>query len=160
MGQRKVEVIMPKVNKILVAICFSEYCADTFTYAAQLALQLQAELMVANVINVRDVHAISTIESMGYAVSTENYVKAIREERKGQLQNMIADSGFPKEKIKSVFRVGHPLEELIRVVEEEKIDLVVTGSKGRSDHPRLLVGSVAERMFRHSPVSVLFYREK
>jgi hypothetical protein len=41
----------------------------TFTYAAQLALQLQAELMVANVINVRDVHAMGTIESMGYAVS-------------------------------------------------------------------------------------------
>ena len=116
---------MPKVNKILVAICFSEYCTDTFTYAAQLALQLQAELMVANVINVRDVHAISTIESMGYAVSAENYVKAIREERKGQLQNMIADSGFPQEKIKSVFRVGHPLEELIRVVEEEKIDRIL-----------------------------------
>jgi hypothetical protein len=49
---------LPKVNKILVAICFSEHCADTFTYAAQLALQLQAELMVANVINVRDVHLI------------------------------------------------------------------------------------------------------
>ena len=158
MGQLKVKVIMSKVNKILVAICFSEYCADTFTYAAQLALRLQAELMVANVINVRDVHAIGTIESMGYAVSAENYVKAIREERKSQLQHMMADPGFPKEKIKSVFKVGHPLEELIRVVEEEKIDLMVMGSKGRSDHPRVLVGSVADKMFRHSPVSVLFYR--
>ena len=148
------------VNKILVAICFSEYCADTFAYAAQLALQLQAELMVANVINVRDVHAIGTIESMGYAVSAASYVEAIKEERKNQLLHIIADSGFPKEKIKSVFRVGHPFDELIKMVEEENIDLVVTGSKGRSDHPRLLVGSVAERMFRHSPVSVLFYREK
>jgi len=160
MGQRKVKVIMPKVNRILVAICFSEYCTDTFTYAAQLALQLQAELMVANVINVRDVHAIGTIESMGYAVSAASYVEAIKEERKNQLLHIIADSGFPKEKIKSVFRVGHPFDELIKMVEEENIDLVVTGSKGRSDHPRLLVGSVAERMFRHSPVSVLFYREK
>ncbi|NIQ88445.1 MAG: universal stress protein [Desulfobacterales bacterium] len=141
-----------------MAICFSEYCNETFTYAAHLALQLQAELMVANVINVRDVHAISTIESMGYAVSAENYVKAVKEERKSQLQDMIVDSVFPEKKIKSFFSVGHPLEELIRVIEEEKIDLVVMGSKGRSDHPRLLVGSVAERMFRHSPVTVLFYR--
>jgi hypothetical protein len=71
------------------------------------------------------------------------------------MQKMIADSGFPQDRIKSIFRVGHPLEELLRVVEEEKIDLVVRGSKGRSDHPRLLVGSVAQRMFRYSPVSVL-----
>jgi nucleotide-binding universal stress UspA family protein len=66
-------------------------------------------------------------------------VKDIREERNGQMQKMIADSGFPKDRIKSIFRVGHPLEELLRVVEKEKIDLVVMGSKGRSDHPRLLM---------------------
>ena len=96
------------VKKSVVAICFSEYCADTFIYAAQLALQLQAELMVENVMNGRDVHAMGTIESMGYAVSAENYVEDIREKRDGQMQKMIADSGFPQDSIKSIFRAGHP----------------------------------------------------
>jgi len=73
---------------------------------------------------------------------------------------MIAESGFPQEKIRSTFKVGDPFAKLIRVVKDEVVDLVVMGSKGQSDHPRLLTGSVAEKMFRHSPVSVVFYKKK
>ena len=151
---------MPEVNKILVAICFSEYCPGTFAYATRLATQLQAELVVANVINIKDVQAISSIQSMGYAVSAEDYVKGVKEERRTELDKMLAESGFPKEKIKTIFKVGHPFEELLKIAKEEKIDMVVMGAKGRSNVEHLLVGSVAEKMFRHSPVSIVFHKKK
>lgn len=151
---------MPEINKILVAICFSDYCGGTFDYATRLAAQLQAELIVANVIDAKDVKAISKIESMGYSISAKDYIEGVKEERKAELKKMVAESGFPKEKVKLSFKVGHPLEKLIKVINDEDVDLVVMGSKGRSDHPRLLAGSVAEKMFRHSPVSVVFYKKK
>ena len=151
---------MPEVNKILVAICFSEYCGGTFAYAARLAEQLQAELIVTNVIDAKDVKAISKIESMGYSISAKDYIEGVKEERKAELKKMIAESGYPKEKVKLSFKVGHPVEKLIKVINDEGVDLVVMGSKGQSDHPRLLAGSVAEKMFRHSPVSVVFYKKK
>ena len=151
---------MPEVKKILVAICFSEYCAHTFDYATRLALQLQADLTVCNVINIRDVQAVGKIESMGYAVSAEDYVKGVKEERQAQLEQMVANCGLPRDKIRSFFKVGHPFEELIKLVKNEEIDLVVMGRKGLSDHPHLLAGSVAEKMFRHSPVSVIFHRNR
>ena len=151
---------MPEINKILVAICFSDYCGGTFAYATRLAAQLQAELIVANVIDAKDVKAISKIESMGYSISTKDYIEGVKEERKAELKKMIAESGYPKEKVKLSFKVGHPVEKLIKVINDEGVDLVVMGSKGRSDHPRLLAGSVAEKMFRHSPVSVVFYKKK
>jgi len=152
---------MPEVNKILVAICFSEYCPGTFAYATRLAKQLQAELVVANVINIKDVQAIGSIQSMGYSVSAEDYVKGVKEERRAVLDKMIADSGFPKEKIKTIFKVGHPFEELLKITKEEKVDMVVMGAKGgRSNIEHLLVGSVAEKMFRHSPVTVASYRRR
>ena len=151
---------MPEVNKILVAICFSEYCGGTFAYAIRLADQLQAELVVANVIDAKDVKAISKIESMGYSISARDYIEGVKEERKAELKKMIAESGFPKANVKLSFKVGHPLEKLIKVVNDEGVDLVVMGSKGQSDHHRLLTGSVAEKMFRHSPVSVIFYKKK
>jgi nucleotide-binding universal stress UspA family protein len=151
---------MPEVNKILAAICFSEYCGNTFNYATRLALQLNADLVVANVINQRAVKGISTIQAMGYDVSVDDYVRGVKEEGTAQLEQMIDGSGFPKERIKSIFRVGSVFDELLKIVKEEQIDLVVMGSKGQSDHPYLLAGSVAEKMFRHSPVSVVFYKKK
>ena len=151
---------MSEVNKILVAICFSEYCDDTFTYATRLADQLGAELIAVNVIDVKHVTAISKIQSMGYTISAEDYVEGVKEERVAELEKMVAKSGFSRERFKSLFEVGHPVEELIKVVNDEGVDLVIMGSKGRSDHPRLLAGSVAEKMFRHSPVSVAFYKKK
>jgi len=151
---------MPEVNKILVAICFSEYCPGTFAYATRLATQLQAELVVVNVINIKDAQAVGKIESMGYSVSAEDYVQGVKEERRAEFDKMQADSGFPKEKSKMVFKVGNPFEELLKITQEEKVDMVVMGAKGRSNVEHLLVGSVAEKMFRHSPVTVASYRKR
>ena len=151
---------MPEVKKIMVAICFSDYCGDTFAYATRLADQLQTELAVVNVIDAKSVNAVSKIQAMGYSISAMDYVDGVKEERKAELKKMIAESGFPKEKVRSYFKVGHPVEKLLKIVREEDVDLIVMGSKGQSDHPRLLAGSVAEKMFRHSPVSVVFYKKK
>jgi len=151
---------MAEVNRILVAICFSEYCLDTFAYATRLGTQLEAELVVANVINIKDVQAIGSIQSMGYSVSAEGYVKGVKEERRAALDRMLADSGFSREKFKTIFKVGHPFEELLKITKEEKVDMVVMGAKGRGNIEHLLVGSVAEKMFRHSPVTVVSYRKR
>ncbi|MDY0039567.1 MAG: universal stress protein [Desulforhabdus sp.] len=151
---------MPEVNKILVAICFSDYCPATFRYATRLALQLHADLAAVNVIDIKSVQAVGKIEAMGYAVHAKDYVEGMIGERTEMFQQMIADSGFPEDRIKIVFKIGHPFEELIKVVKEEDVDLVVMGPKGTSDHPHLLVGGVAEKMLRYCPVSVTFYRKK
>jgi nucleotide-binding universal stress UspA family protein len=55
----------------------------------------------------------------------------------------------------AVLRSGGELEEILDVVAAQKIDLVVMGTHGRRGLPRLLVGSVAEKVVRMSPVPVL-----
>jgi nucleotide-binding universal stress UspA family protein len=151
---------MTAIKKILVAICFSEYCSEILGYAIQLARDLDAELVLANVINVRDVEAISTIESRGYDLHAEEYVRDLKVARGEQLATMIAESGFPREKAKIIIKVGHPFAKLLKAVTDEEVDLVVMGTKGRSNLPHLLVGSVADKMFRHCPVPVLSYRDR
>ena len=53
---------------------------------------------------------------------------------------------------------GNPHEEILEFVAEHDIDMVVMGTHGRTGLDRALMGSVAERVVRRSPVPVLTVR--
>ncbi|MFB6135159.1 MAG: universal stress protein [Halobacteriaceae archaeon] len=55
-------------------------------------------------------------------------------------------------------REGVPSRAIVRDAEEHDADLVAMGTHGRSGVERFLLGSVAERVVRHSPVPVLTAR--
>jgi nucleotide-binding universal stress UspA family protein len=49
--------------------------------------------------------------------------------------------------------VGDPANEILKLVEKERADLVVIASRGRKGH--FDFGSAAEKIVRHSPAPVL-----
>jgi nucleotide-binding universal stress UspA family protein len=151
---------MDDVKKVLAALALSDYDSGTFRFAARLAQLAGAELIVANVINSRDVASVETISAMGYEVDGEHYVQSIKDERRRLLEDMIAASPFPPDKIRTIFRLGNPIDELLKVIVEEGVDVVIMGSKGRTDLEHVLVGSVAEKIFRRSPATVISYRDE
>ena len=53
---------------------------------------------------------------------------------------------------------GEAWNEIVAAAERERIDLVVMGTHGRTGIRRVLLGSVAERVTRHAPCSVLVVR--
>ncbi|MDF9746780.1 universal stress protein [Natrinema salsiterrestre] len=55
-------------------------------------------------------------------------------------------------------RTGTPAQEILEYVERNPIDHVVIGSHGRSGVARIVLGSVAEVVVRHSPVPVTVVR--
>ena len=50
---------------------------------------------------------------------------------------------------------GDVWKEISQIVEQKRIDLIVTGTHGRSGLGKMVLGSAAERIFRHSPCPVL-----
>jgi len=151
---------MHHIEKIMAALAFSKYSPAIFQYSSRLADELSARLVVAHVINIRDVEAISSVESLGYSVSTEGYINGVKEERMAELEKIVAEGPLPRDRIKVVIKVGHPFEALLKIINEEKVEMVVIGTKGRSDLEQVMLGSVAEKIIRHSPVPVLSYRTK
>jgi len=130
---KKEKSIMEGVKKILVALGFSEYAKGIFDYSANLAKSLDAQLIVANVINSRDVEAVASVASMGYEIDGEHYTSAIKEERKKKLEEIQKESVFKDESLKTIFKVGNPIDELLKIIIEEKVDMVVMGvSKKKS----------------------------
>lgn len=151
---------MAKINKLLVAVAFSPYTKGIFEYATQLATRLNADVVVASIINARDVSAVRRIADMGYEVDGEHYVGDVKKERHEIIKKMVSDCGFEPERISTVIRVGNPVDELLKIIVSEEIDMVVMGMKGRTDLEHAFVGSVAEKLFRRSPVAVVSYRDE
>ncbi len=55
-------------------------------------------------------------------------------------------------------RYGFPAEEILEHVKRSEVDLIAMATHGRSGPARWMLGSVAEQVFRHSPVPVLLFR--
>ena len=55
--------------------------------------------------------------------------------------------------------MGDPSTEIVRIAEEERAELIVLGTHGRTGLSRILMGSVAEAVVRHAPCPVLIYRQ-
>jgi nucleotide-binding universal stress UspA family protein len=63
--------------------------------------------------------------------------------------------GVPME---SIVRFGDPAEEILEEAEACGADLIVVGTGGRSGIGRVLLGSVAERVFAKATVAVILVR--
>ena len=151
---------MDEFKKIMVALGFSEYSEGIFKYADKLAAKLGAELVVANIINSRDVEAVTAITNMGYDLDPERYIKEVKAERQNAFEKIARDSAVARDSIKLVLEVGNPIDELLKIIIDENVNLVVMGVKGRTDLEHILIGSVAEKLFRRSPVTVVSYRDE
>ena len=145
------------VKKILVPIAFSKYSQGILDYAAELATSFGAELLVVNVINERDLKAVDKIASFGYKVDVEGYLKTMKSERREELKKLTAGMTLPDEQVSFSFKIGDPTSELLKFVLDKNIDMVVMGIKTQ-DVRHIFAGSVAEKMFRQCPVTIVSYR--
>ncbi|MCS6776718.1 MAG: universal stress protein [Chloroherpetonaceae bacterium] len=53
---------------------------------------------------------------------------------------------------------GHPVDQIVRVAEEERVDLIVMGSRGLGGLQSFLLGSVSDRVLHHAHCPVLIVR--
>lgn len=150
---------MADIQKVLVAVAFSNYTQGIFDYAARLVNQLGADMVVASIINDRDVSAVRRVADMGYEVDGEHYVGDIKKERREILDRLIQDCGLDPDRVDAIIRVGNPVDELLKIIDAEGIDMVIMGLKGRTDLEHVFVGSVAEKLFRRSPATIVSYRD-
>ena len=149
---------MENIKKILVPLEFTEYSQGVFNCAVQMSLNSDAELIVLSIINSRDIESVESIVAMGYDVNAEHYVEEIRKDRKQQLNAMADKIQINKDKVKILFKIGKPVDKILQTIEKETPDLVVMGTKGRANLKNGVMGSVAGKVFKRSPVNILSHR--
>jgi len=134
-------------DRILVATDGSDNAQRATDQALDLAREYGAEL-----------HAVYVIETRtGYdnaIVDPDTGRQNLREDGEETLAAIGADVE-PDISVVTSVKEGIPHEELLSYTENQGIDLVVMGSKGRSAFKTLLLGSTTEALLRADQVPVL-----
>ena len=150
---------MSNIKKIMVAVDFSEYSAQVVDYAGRLAETLGAELIFVNVINQRDVDMVKHVEMYTDKISVKSYVDGLKQDRAEEMLKLLEEKNCTRIPNRFVIKKGVPFAELVETAKEERVDMVIMGTKGRGNIAGILMGSQAEKMFRHCPVPLLSIRE-
>ncbi len=137
---------MTAFKNILVPIDFGQAAQGALDLALSLASSSDAKLTVF--------HAY-TIPMPIYSEAAWAPADTLeRESRKG-LDEALAKTRKVYPRAESVLVCGEPAQEIVAAAARGGVDLIVMGTHGRRGLPRVLLGSVAEKVVRLSPVPVL-----
>ena len=143
------------LKKILWPTDFSDEALGALGQAEHLAKTFGAELIALHVVP-------------EYPVSLYNSVISVKGELVRRIDVIKNDAMDHLERIKeahdSPFRTligeGNSAKEIIRVAEEEDVDLIVMGKRGLSALEKIFIGSVANQVLRHSRVPLLLTKKE
>jgi nucleotide-binding universal stress UspA family protein len=143
---------MIPIKRILVPTDFSEPATAALKWATTLARELDGQLYMLHV--VPEPYAYpwgSELSTMPLTDILEQSEKSAEE----RMHQLAAETQLPFDRVVTRAVIGTPVDQILAMVAEHNIDLVVLGTHGRGMVGHLLLGSVAERVIRRSPVPVL-----
>jgi len=142
------------VRSILVPVDYSECSAKAVTLAAELASKFGAPL---DLVHVWDRPAyVSDATKVGHGDTARSLVDLICENAREEMERFTAKLQLaPGVTLTKRLLAGNPAAVVLQELGEGRHDLLVIGTHGRTGLSHLLLGSVAEKLVRLSPVPVL-----
>ncbi len=139
---------MERFDNILVPMDGSDCAEMILPKLEKLATDLRASIHLLQVVYARTFPGVDPTEAEVAVVRhAEEYLKKIE----GQLKT----KGFT---VDSHVRYGDEAEEILDHASQKDVDLIAMTTHGRSGVKRFLLGSVAEKIIRHSPKPVFLVR--
>src|SRR5262245_52419983 len=133
---------MINITTILYPTDFSSYSTQAYFHAIALAEKHRASLTILYVY----VPGVGRADNTGSGPADKAYWQEMLE------QIRPVDPAIP---VSHILLEGDPATEIVRFAQDAGMDLIVMGTHGRTGLERLLMGSVAEKVMRESPCSVL-----
>lgn len=139
---------------ILCPVDFSATSSRAAEEAIAYARALGAELLFLHIVDARYTSMLVGYGLQVAPVQPPDLDRIARESLDEFLQDLDLDGISHR----AITRVGLPGDEILETATEEKVDLIVVGTHGRTGVKRMLLGSQAEGVVRQSPVPVLVVR--
>ena len=136
------------LKSVLVASDFTDASSKPLRHAISIARHFHAKFYLTNVVS-----------SLGFTIAGPDALQAAAnaarrdvERQEGDLVKSGALTGISHE---FIVREGNVWEELRAIIREKQVELVVVGTHGRHGIGKLVLGSVAEQVFREADGLVL-----
>jgi universal stress protein A len=146
------EDITMEIRRILAPTDFSEPSKQAIAYALELAQTFGATLVLLHVVELPPY----PIEGLPPSQLGGTLLEDLEQQATSDLAQVLANEA----EVKVVRRVvvGIPYRKIVVVAADEKLDLIVMATHGRTGFNHLFVGSVAEKVVRTAPCPVLTIR--
>lgn len=134
---------------ILVSTDFSTSSDAALAMATALARDSGAKLLIVHV------------EEIPLATGGAEYLYSVPEPATQELKKMLSEvvPKDPNVPFEHRLLAGDAAEAIVRTAEQDKVDMIVLGTHGRTGLTRLLMGSVAEAVVRRAGCPVLTVKQ-
>ncbi|HSP78911.1 MAG TPA: universal stress protein [Myxococcaceae bacterium] len=145
---------MPTPSRILVPVDLTEGSRAIIDYALQLARAFNASIELMHAWEPPQYVAPDLLVSApGW--NPQSLEKTALDAARRELESLVSQVEAPPKFFTQRLEVGEPGAAILRVAEQGGFDLIVMGTHGRRGLPRLLLGSVAQKVIARAPCPVL-----
>ncbi len=137
------------IRKILAAYDGSESADKAYAYALDMAKKYGAELLVLSI--ARPPEPPEDVETEAMLENAEGHY----EKQFATMKQRAAAEG-----VRAEFKVavGHPAEQIIYHADDNGIDLIIMGHRGKGFFERLMLGSISKQVVHYANCAVLIVR--
>ncbi|HMR08667.1 MAG TPA: universal stress protein [Polyangiaceae bacterium] len=143
------------VQRILVPVDYSDRCRHALSYAIFLADKLGATVDVVHIWD-RPAYVPETMVVGKPGTAPKSLADLIRENAEADMTDFLGKTQVPPGmSVAHHLESGEPASTILETAKKSGTDLIVMGTHGRTGVRHFLLGSVAEKLVRLSPVPVL-----
>lgn len=145
-------------KQVLVPVDFSDFSAYLRDVAMDFAEEWGSDLTFLHIVEPVSGYTLAMAGLSAGDDVLERVEEGSRTEMEKFLKPVAARAKKSGIKVQGRVVPGLPVQEIRRIAEKIKADLIVTTTHGRTGLAHALIGSVAERLVRESPIHVLVLR--
>ena len=140
--------------KILLPTDGSKSSLNAAKYVAKMAKNSRSPVSVT-LISVHDDVGLGHVKQFVANDVVDDYLREVSEKELKPAQKIL---NAARVKHSMVITRGHIAEEIIKLANKEKVDMIVMGAKGRTSFVDMLIGSVAQRISSSAKQPVLLIK--
>jgi nucleotide-binding universal stress UspA family protein len=149
------------MKTILVPTDFSKEAQTAAEVGSSIARKSGAELILLHVIEEGSKESVKITGEVKYDTMEDRiFMLKLIERSKKQMEKAVSDKMFNGVKVRPELRIGSPFHGMRSIITDQKVDLVVMGTAGKTNLAEMIIGSNTEKVVRHSKCPVLTIQKK